>query len=64
MDLLEPKIDALLALPPYGLSPEEKTGRLLEVLRVELELVCRRHAGMRNYIEQWPVNFHDADASG
>jgi hypothetical protein len=60
MDQLEPKIDALLALPPYGLSPEEKTGRLLEVLRIELELAGRRHAGMRNYIEQWPVNFRDA----
>jgi hypothetical protein len=60
MEPLEPKVDALLALPPYGLSPEEKTQRLLEVMRIELDLVCSRHAGMRNYIEQWPVKFHDA----
>src|ERR1700677_1842351 len=60
MEQLEPKIDALLALPPYGLPVEEKTRRLLEIWRTELELVCQRHAGLRNYIQRWPVNFHDA----
>src|SRR5271170_3703090 len=60
MDPLDPKIDALLALPPYGLAAEEKSRRLLEVLRIELELACRNHAGMRNYFGQWPVNFRDA----
>lgn len=60
MEQLEAKIDALLTTPPYGLAPEDKNQRLLEVLRIELDLVSRRHAGMRNYIGQWPVNFRDA----
>ncbi len=60
MDEFEQKIDALLALSPYGLPAEEKSSRLLEIWRIELESVCQRHAGLRNYIQQWPVNFRDA----
>jgi hypothetical protein len=57
---VEPKIESLLALPPYSLPGEEKTARLLEVWRAELESVCQRHAGLRNYIQQWPVDFRTA----
>jgi Acyl-protein synthetase, LuxE len=60
MDPVEPKIDALLALPPYGLAVEEKRRRLVDVWQAELEVVCQRHAGLRNYIQQWPVHFRDA----
>ena len=60
MDQIEQGIDALLALAPYSLPAEEKTRRLLEVWRLELEYACQKHAGLRNYIEQWPVNFRNA----
>jgi hypothetical protein len=60
MEPVEPKIDALLASPPYSLSPEEKTLRLLEVWRAELELVCQRHAGLNNYIQHWPLDYRVA----
>lgn len=60
MDQLELKIDSLLGLAPYSLPGEEKTARLLDVWRDELELTCQRHAGLRNYIQQWTVDFHKA----
>src|SRR5271165_3684963 len=60
MDQLEQAIDSLLALPPYSLDTQERTVRLLDVWRRELDMVCQRHAGLRNYLEQWPVNFREA----
>jgi Acyl-protein synthetase, LuxE len=61
MDQLELKIDSLLGLAPYSLSGEEKTSRLLDIWRDELEMTGQRHAGLGNYIRQWPVNFRDAN---
>jgi hypothetical protein len=60
MSQLEEKIDALLGVPPFKLSLEEKTTRLLEVLKAELAYVCERHAGLANYIRQWPIGFQTA----
>jgi hypothetical protein len=61
MDQLELKIDSLLGLAPYSLSGKEKTSRLLDIWRDELEMTGQRHAGLGNYIRQWPVNFRDAN---
>jgi Acyl-protein synthetase, LuxE len=60
VDPLELKIDSLLGLAPYSLPQEEKNLRLLDIWRDELELAGQRHAGLRNYLEQWPVSFRDA----
>jgi hypothetical protein len=60
MQTLEQKIESLVALPPYSLTPEEKTPRMLDVMRDALELVCRKHAGLQNYIRQWPIDFREA----
>jgi len=58
---LEQKIDSLLtALPLYGLSGEEKTSRLLDIWRDELDAAGQRHAGLQNYMRQWPVDFRAA----
>ena len=62
MDQLEHKIESLLGAPPYKLPTEEKTPRLLDVLKEELAYVCRRHAGLDNYIRQWPVDFRAASS--
>jgi hypothetical protein len=60
VDQLELKIDSLLALSPYSLPEAEKTSRLLDVWRDELDFACGRHPGLRNYLQQWPVDFHAA----
>jgi hypothetical protein len=62
MDQLEHKIESLLGAPPFKLPTEEKTPRLLDVLKEELAYVCRRHAGLDNYIRQWPVDFQAASS--
>ena len=60
MEPVEQQIESLLALPPYGLPGEEKESRLLEVWRAELDFVSQRHTGLRNYIQNWPVDFRAA----
>jgi hypothetical protein len=60
MQTLEQKIEALVAIPPYGLATEEKAARMLDIMRDALELVSQKHAGLANYIRQWPVNFREA----
>ena len=56
MQSIEQRIDSLLTVPPYGLSPEEKGPRLLELLRDELDYAATRHAGFGNYIRSWPCD--------
>jgi len=60
VETVEQKIESLLALAPYRLPGDEKARRLLDVWRAELESVCQRHAGLGNYIRQWPVDFRAA----
>jgi hypothetical protein len=60
MDELTQRIDQLLAIPPYGLPPEERQSRLLELLKDELEYACRRNAGFRNYVQHWPTDTRSA----
>jgi hypothetical protein len=62
MNPLEQKSDSLLGIPPYQLRAEEKTAGLLEVLKEALAYVCQRHAGLANYIRQWPVDFQTASS--
>ena len=60
MNSLEQNIDSLLGAPPYQLPVAEKAPRLLAVLKEELAYVCQRHAGLANYLRQWPVDFQSA----
>jgi len=55
MDEIGQRIDQLLAIPPYGLPPEERQAALLGLLKDELEDASSRNAGYRNYIAHWPV---------
>jgi hypothetical protein len=55
MSDIEQRIDQLLAIPPYGLPPEESQAVLLELLKDELEYAAGRNPGYRNYLEHWPV---------
>jgi len=56
----EARIDELLAVPPYGLSPEEREPALLALLKDELDYACSRNAGYRNYVHHWPIDLRAA----
>jgi hypothetical protein len=60
MQPFEDKIDRLLSMPPYALPPEERQACLLEVLKDELDYACQRHAGYKNYIQEWPRDYRSA----
>ena len=60
MNELGQRIDPLLAIPPYGLSPEERQSALLDLLKDELDYACSRNAGLRNYVRHWPVDTRSA----
>ena len=62
MEPFEDKIESLLSASPYAQPPEEKQAALLEVLQQELAYAAHQHAGYRNYLERWPVNFTTATA--
>ena len=50
------RIEKLLTIPPYSVSPEERQRVLLEMLKDELTYACERNAGIRNYVRHWPVD--------
>lgn len=60
MQLLDDKIDRLLALPAYEQAPEAREAALLELLKEELEYACERHPGYKNYVDHWPVKYQSA----
>lgn len=60
MDELAHRIDQLLAIPPYGLTPEEQQSELLDLLKDELEYACARNARYRNYLQHWPTDIRSA----
>lgn len=60
MQQFEDKVESLLSIPPYGLPPEERQAGLLEILKEELDYACQRHAGYKNYIQRWPLNYRSA----
>jgi len=60
MEQLNDKIDRILSMPPYSQLPDEREAGLLELLKEELEFGCRRHAGYKNYVQHWPVDYRTA----
>jgi Acyl-protein synthetase, LuxE len=56
----EKKIDRALSIPPYCQPPDERQASLLEILKNELDYACQRHAGYRNYIQHWPLDYKSA----
>ena len=60
MEQLNDKIDRILSLAPYSQPPDEREAGLLELLKEELEYACQRHAGYKNYIQHWPVDYRSA----
>jgi len=61
MQQFEEKVESLLSLPPYSQPPEEKQAGLLAILKQELDYACQRHAGYKNYVEHWPLDYHTTD---
>lgn len=57
---LEEQINALLAIKPYQLSPEERESTLLALLKDELNFASERSTGFSNYLKHWPGNFRAA----
>lgn len=60
MDDLGDRIDQLLAVRPYGLSPTERQAGLLELLKDELEYACDKHAAFQNFVRHWPTEVQSA----
>ena len=60
MQHLDEKIDHILSMPPYCQPPEERQASLLELLKEELDYACQRHAGYKNYVEHWPLDYRSA----
>jgi hypothetical protein len=60
MPQFEDRVDSLLSAPPYSQSPEDKQAGLLTLLKEELAYACERHAGYKNYVEQWPSDYQCA----
>jgi len=60
MQQFEEKVESLLTIPPYSQPPAERQAGLLEILKEELDYSCLRHAGYKNYIQNWPLDYHSA----
>jgi hypothetical protein len=61
MQRFDDKIDRVLSGPPYCQPPDEKEAALLAIFKEQLDYACQRHAGYRNYIQHWPVDYRSAD---
>jgi Acyl-protein synthetase, LuxE len=61
MQQLDAEIDRILAVPPYSMAPAEKQSVLVDVLREELNRGGQIHAGYKNYIDQWPVDYRSTN---
>lgn len=60
MKQLEEKIERLLSMPPYDQPVEQRRADFLELLKEELDYASEKHAGYRNYVEHWPVDYRSA----
>jgi len=60
MDELGPRIDQMLAIPPYSLPPEARQAGLVELLKDELEYAGSRNAAFQNYLRHWPTDIRTA----
>src|SRR5580704_2896331 len=58
---IEQAIESLLLQPPYGVDPQQRHSALLALFKQELAYACERNPRFRNYVEQWPVDFCEAD---
>lgn len=58
---IEQCIDDLLAVPPYSQTPEQHQCALLALLKKELDYGSEKNARFRNYVNHWPMDFHDVD---
>jgi hypothetical protein len=61
MQKFDEKIERLLSMPPYCQPPDERQAGLLEILKEQLDYACQRHAGYKNYIQHWPVDYRSAN---
>jgi hypothetical protein len=59
---IEQSIESLLSAPLYELDPAQRQAHLLELLKQEIAYACDRNAKFRNYLENWPVDFHYAES--
>ena len=57
---VEEQIDALLAMPTFAVEPAEHHARLLSLLQSELAYAANCHAGLRRYLEAWPLDYREA----
>jgi len=55
MSALEARIDELLAVPPYGLAPQDREPAFLALLKDELDYACSRNPRYENYVRHWPI---------
>jgi hypothetical protein len=58
---IEQAIDSVLLQPPYGVDPQQRHSALLALFKKELAYACERNPRFRNYVEQWPIDFCEAD---
>ncbi|MFY9988130.1 MAG: hypothetical protein WAK31_25480 [Chthoniobacterales bacterium] len=54
---IEDRIRLLLSGEPYEVGPDLHERTLLAVLKDELAYACERSPRIRNYVEQWPIDY-------
>lgn len=57
---LQEKINHLLDIQPYSLSPQEHEAMLLDILQGQIRAAVGRHSGYKNYVKQYPIPFEEA----
>jgi len=60
MNELGPRIDRMLAIPPYSQPPDARQAALVELLKDELEYAGSRNAAFQNYLRHWPTDIRTA----
>jgi hypothetical protein len=58
---IEQGIENLLAEAPYGIDPQQHHSSLLALFKKELAYACERNLQLGNYIDQWPIDFQQAE---
>ena len=57
---IEERIRRLLADEPYAVGPDSHERALLALLKEELAYACERSPRIRNYLEQWPIDYRSS----
>ena len=60
MQQFEDKIDRFCHCLLMVSLPKKEQAGLLEILKEELDYACQRHAGYKNYVQHWPVDYRSA----